>query len=244
MRKWILMISVVLAIAIAMIPKAIDSYRASSQESRALSEDNQKTDEFLKRLKDEKHSNILGALTWTLTHDYEDLERMEVVLLTSERYLNAVAEYEKGDSTELQRLGGIERFKDQLATWLDDSDQAIRSFAATMLGVSGDQAYAPQVAKLLVRKVQDPDRQYDRASAARALGLIQAKEFGKDLVPMLASSNKSDRTGALDGLAWMGDKEHAPAVAKLLNDDDEDIRATAREALKVMGASELIKDEK
>ena len=42
----------------------------------------------------------------------------------------------------------------------------------------------------------------------------------------------------------MGDKAHAPAVAKLLNDADKDIRATAREALKVMGASELIKDEK
>jgi len=78
--------------------------------------------------------------------------------------------------------------------WLKDNDQAIRAFAATMLGISGDQSYSPLLAKLLVRKEQNADDLiYDRGRAALALGLLQAKEYGKDLVTMLSSANEYDR---------------------------------------------------
>ena len=170
---------------------------------------------------------------------------MEEVLNTLQRYLSALEKYEQGDTSTLKQIGEIKQLKDQLAIWLDDSDQAIRAFAATMLGISADQTYAPQLAKLLVRKDQKSDLLiYDRGAAARALGLLQAKEYGKALVTLLSSTNEYDRGGAVQGLGWMGDKEYAKAVAQLLDDKDENIREAAKQALEMMGASELIKDKK
>jgi HEAT repeat protein len=237
-----ILIAFIFAIVITLLP--IPTHTSTLQ-TRTSSDDAQKTDEFIRRLKDEKLADILTGSLWTLTHDYNDYKHMEEVLLASQRNLEALEKYERGDSSSLKQLGGVKQFKGQLAIWLDDRDQAVRAFAATLLGVSGDKAYAPQLAKLLVRRKGDSDWQiYDRGSAARALGLFQAKEFGKDLVNMLSSSNKNDRLGALHGLAWMGDKEHAQAVAKLQDHDNEGIRETARQALIMLGASELLKGKK
>jgi HEAT repeat protein len=114
-----------------------------------------------------------------------------------------------------------------------------------MLGVSGDQAYSPQLAKLLARKEKSADEIiYDRGRAALALGLLQAKEYGKDLVKMISSTNEYDRAGAAMGLGWMGDRENASAVAQLLKDKDELVREAAKQSLEMMGASDLIKDKK
>ena len=182
---------------------------------------------------------------WTLIHDYKDHKHLEAVLNTWQRYMEALAKYEQGDGSSLDQLGGVKQLKDQLAIWLNDNEQAIRAFAATILGISGDQRYARQIAELLVRKEKNPDNLvYDRGRAALALGLLQAKEYGKDLVKMLASKNDYDRSGAVQGLGWMGDKAHAKAVAQLLNDKDQDIREAAKQALEMMRATELSKEKK
>src|SRR5262245_13493151 len=245
MRNEILIISLIFAVASTALPSPIALYSIFSQGSLLQSEATRETNEFIKRLKDEKFRDIFGGSTWTLIHDYKDHKHMDEVLDTLQRYMEALAKYEQGDGSSLKQLGGIKQLKDKLAMWLEDKDQAIRAFAATMLGISGDQAYSPLLAKLLVRKEQNADDLvYDRGRAALALGLLQAKEYGKDLVTMLSSTNEYDRAGAVQGLGWMGDKENAKAVAQLLKDKDEGLREAARQSLEMMGASDLIKEKK
>jgi len=245
MRNKILIISLIFAVASAAMSIPIALYSIFSRGSLQQSQTTRETNEFIKRLKDEKFRSIYGGSAWTLTHDYKDYKHMDDVLGTLQRYMEALAKYEQGDDSSLKQLGGIKQLKDQLAVWLEDNDQAIRAFAATMLGVSGDQAYSPLLARLLVRNEQNADDIiYDRGRAALALGLLQAKEYGKDLVTMLSSTNEYDRAGAVQGLGWMGDKENAKAVAPLLKDKDELVREAAKQSLEMMGASDLIKDKK
>src|SRR5262249_26290091 len=215
--------------------RPINPYRPLFQASPPQAQNTQTTDQFLKRLEDKNFSEIMGGATWTLIHDYKDYKHIEEVLNTMQGYTEGLASYEQGDDSSLRRLGGIKKLKDQLAIWLEDSEQAVRAFGATMLGVSGDQAYSSQLAKLLERKEDNPDELvYDRGRAALALGLLQAKEHGKALVTMLSSKNEYDRAGALQGLGWMGDKEHSEAVAQLLNDKDENVRESAKVALEML----------
>jgi HEAT repeat protein len=244
MRNNILIISLIFAVGITAMSIPIALHSIFPQGGLQQPQTTRETDEFIKRLKDEKFRDIHGGSVWTLTHDYEDHTHMEEALDTLQRYMEALAKYERGDGSSLKRLGGGKQLKDQLAKWLEDNDQAIRAFAATMLGISGDQSYSPPLAKLLVRKEQNAgDIIYDRGRAALALGLLQAKEYGKDLVTMLSSTNEYDRLGAAQGLGWMGDKENAKAVAQLLKDKDERVREAARQSLEMMGARDLIKDK-
>src|SRR5262249_6046948 len=245
MKNEILIISLIFAVASTAMSIPIAFYSIFSHGSLQQSQTTPETDEFIKRLRDEKFRYIFEGSTWTLIHDYKDYKHMDEVLGTLQRYMEALAKYEQGDGSSLKQFGGIKQLKDQLAMWLEDNDQAIRAFAATMLGISGDQAYSPLLAKLLVRKEQNADELiYDRGQAALALGLLQAKEYGKDLVTMLSSTNEYDRAGAAQGLGWMGDKENAKAVAQLLKDKDERVREAAKRSLEMMGASDLIKDKK
>lgn len=206
----------------------------------------QDADEFLNRWKDPKHWNLFTSATWTLTHDYSDFKHMEEVLKTVQSYFEALGKYEQGDHSLLDQMGGVKAFKDKLSGWLNDDDQAVRAYAAVMLGISGDKLYAPQLANLLKeRKYKDTDLlHYDRGRAAMALGLVGANEYIPNLVILLKSSNEYDRAGATYGLGLLKAKAHAKAVAKLLNDKAESVREAAKESLEMMGAAELIKGKK
>ena len=222
---------------------------ANAKESRPTDvqeSQTQEADEFLNRWKDQKNRNLFESATWTLTHDYSELKHMQEVLKTVQTYFEALGKYEKGDRSSLDQMGGVKSFKGKLAGLLNDDDQAIRAFAAVMLGISGDKSYAPQLANLLKeRKYKDSDLlYYDRGRAAMALGLIGAKEYVPNLVALLNSSNEYDRAGAAYGLGFLKAKEQANAVARLLNDEDESVREAAKESLEMMGAVELIKNKK
>jgi len=211
------------------------------QESRA-----QDVNEFLNRWKDQRHRNLFESATWTLTHDYSDSKRVDEVLKSVQSYFEALGKYEKGDHSSLDQMGGLKAFKDKLSGWLSDDDQAVRAFAAVMLGISGDKSYVPQLANLLKeRKYKDSDLlHYDRGRAAMALGLVGAQEYIPNLVTLLDSSNEYDRSGAAYGLGFLKVKDQAMAIAKLLNDEDENVREAAKESLEMMGAAEFIKDKK
>jgi len=206
----------------------------------------QDVDEFLSRWKDQRHTNLLANATWTLTHNYSDSKRVGEVLDTVKSYFEAFEKYERGDRSSLAQMGGVKAFKDKLAGWLDDDDQAVRAFAAVMLGISGDNSYAPQLANLLKgREYKHSDRlHYDRGRAATALGVVGAKEYIPALVALLNSSNQFDRSGAAYGLGFLKAKDQAQAIAELLNDKDERVRTAAKESLELMGAGELIKDKR
>ena len=199
--------------------------------------------DFLNRLKQQRHLNLLQSATWTLIHDYRDSKQMDEVLKFVQSFMEALDAYEKGNPAGLSKFGGLKRFKDQMAVWLDHNDQAIRAYAATMLGISGDRAYARQLANLLKRRkyVRDDLIQYDRGRAAMALGLVGAKEYTSSLARLLSSKESYDRAGAAYGLGFLAARAHAHAIAKLQDDKDESVREAAKEALEMMGARYLIK---
>jgi hypothetical protein len=191
---------------------------------------------FLKRWRDKRFKNILDSALWTLIHDYSDLKHVERVLDTVQRFFAAIDKYEKGNRSSLDRIGGIKTFKSKSVEWLNDNEQAVRAFAAAMLGVFGDRTYAPQLVHLMTKSGdKDEDVIYDRGRAAMALGMIGAREYIPNLVSLLSSSNEFDRIGAAYGLGWLAAKDQAEAVAKLLHDEDENVREAAKESLKMMG---------
>lgn len=199
--------------------------------------------DFLNRLKQERHINLVQGATWTLIHDYRDYKRVEEVMSFVQKFLQALDEYAKGNAAPLSQLGGLKPFKDQLAELLTDNEQCVRAYAAVMLGICGDRAYTKQLANVLKpRKLrQDELIEYDRGRAAMALGMVGATEYTNTLVRLLRSKNEYDRVGAAYGLGFLKAKAHAPAIAKLLDDEDEAVREVAKESLEMMGAEELLK---
>jgi len=201
----------------------VDCQNKPQTSSQQLSsKQSQDVDVFIVRLKKPEHINILQGAMWTVTHDYADFKHMQEVLKSFQTYFEAVAKYEKGDNSSLAQMGGIKSFKDKLSLWLSDDDQAIRAFAAVILGISGDKAYAPQVANLLKeRKYKDDDLIfYDRGRAATALGLMGAKEFLPEIALLLQSKNEHDRSGAITALGYFDAKEYAKEVAGLLTNKE------------------------
>ncbi|HJQ67804.1 MAG TPA: HEAT repeat domain-containing protein [Blastocatellia bacterium] len=169
------------------------------------------TEFFIKRWTDEKYKDYMDRATWAFIHDYSDKENVDQTLETMTSYFEALDKYQKGDPAPLKQLGGVKAFKDKFAALLSHRDQSARGFAAIVLGICGDRAYAPRIAKLAATRRQKRDyRDYDRGLAAIALGFLEAKE-------------------------------HAKTVALLLKDKNPDIRNAATESLKLMGATELIK---
>jgi hypothetical protein len=206
----------------------------------------QPAEEFLNRFKDQRHLKLLEGATWTLTHNFSDFEHMETVLKTVQAYFEALGEYEKGERRALAQLGGIGVLKDKLAGWLNEEDQAIRAFAALVLGIGGDPSYAPQLAEALKeRNYQESDRiHYDRGRIALALGLLGVTTYTANLAALLSSPNEYDRAGAAYGLGFLGAKEQARAVAKLLKDKKESVREAAKEALALLGATGMQESRK
>ena len=96
---------------------------------------------FIERFKKPEHINLLQGALWTLTHlIFDDFKHMQEVLKTFQNYFEAIGKYEAGDRAALENLGGVKGFKDKLAQWLNDEDQAVRAFATAMLGISGDRS--------------------------------------------------------------------------------------------------------
>lgn len=199
-------------------------------------ETSREPNDFFKRLNTPRFANYYASASWTLTHDYSDSKRVDEVLKTVKEYFSAFEKNERGDRTELDRLGGVKSFKDKLAVWLNDDDQAIRAFAAVLLGISGDKSYALQLANLLKeRKYKERDYiHYDKARAAMALGMIGATEFTEQLAEMLKSKESYDRAGAAIGLGYLRAKSKIEAIKKLTTDKDEEVRKAAQESLMLM----------
>ncbi len=174
---------------------------------------------FVARFKQLEHLNVLQGAMWTVTHDYADFKKMSEKLKTFQTVFEAVGQYESGDPKPLAQVGGVKAFKETLSVWLRDDDQAIRSFAAVLIGISGDKAFAPQLATLIKEREGGDDEMmvYDRGRAAFAIGLLGAAEYTPLLVAQLESKNQYDRSGAMSALARFNATEYAPRIAKLLN---------------------------
>ena len=196
-----------------------NTQNASPQTAQTQVQDNAA---FIERFKKPEHLNLLQGALWTLTHDYDDFKHMQEVLKTFQGYLEAIGKYETGDRAALESLGGVKGFKDKLAKWLIDEDQAVRAFAAAMLGISGDNSYAPQVANLLKDgkyKENDliilrPRQSGDGARNARR-ARISAADRGT-----AEKQKRIDRAGAIQALEYFSAKEYSKEIAGLLTNKD------------------------
>ncbi len=178
--------------------------------------------DFIQQFKKPENLNILQGALWTLTHDYADAKQMKEVLGVFQSYFEALAKYENKDITSLEKLGGINSFKDKSAEWLKYEDQAIRAFAAVFLGISGDKKYAPQIAVLLKERKyeKEPLIIYDRGRAAMSLGLLGANNYLPEILRLLKSKNQFDRQGAIYALGYFGAKEYSKDVAAILTNKE------------------------
>ena len=241
--KHLTIISLLLSIATFSILASGQTVRPKTSQ-QSVGKQSQEVDEFIKRFGVQEHRNLLDGALWTLTHDYSEFKQMEEVLKTFQSYFEALSKYEQGDSSSIEKIGGIKAFKNKLAEWLKDDDQSIRAFAAVVLGISGDKSFAPQLAELLKeRKIKENDIRYDRGRAAMALGLVGAKEYTSSLAKLLKSSDEYDRVGAAYGLGFLKARKQSKAVAILLN-DEESVREAAKESLTMMKATNLVKEKK
>ena len=73
--------------------------------SQSAPEQSQQTDEFIKRLKDERALGLMESATWTLIHDYSNKSRIDEVLDTMKSYFEAIEKYERGDRSSLEQMG-------------------------------------------------------------------------------------------------------------------------------------------
>lgn len=178
--------------------------------------------DLIQRFQKPENVNILQGALWTLTHDYADLKHTQEVLQTFQNYFEAFSKYQSNDATSLEKLGGINSFKEKFSALLKDEDQAVRAFAAVILGISGDKNYAPQVAELLKERKdeKDPLIIYDRGRAAMSLGLLGEKEYLPQLISLLQSKNQFDRQGAISALIYFGAKEYSKDVAAILTNKE------------------------
>jgi hypothetical protein len=200
-------------------------------------------DEFIKRMAGPGAMNLQQSALRTLSTDYSDFDKVDAVMKQGSAFLGALGRYEKGDPTSLEEYGGVTAFKEKCAGWLKDDEQSIRAYAAVMLGIGGDPAFAARLSEVLnPRQYQKRDSvQYDRGRAAIALGMIGAVEYKAQLAKMLTSGEYNDRQGGALGLGFLKAKEYASDVAKLQDDKEPNVRNDARAALRLMGADELIR---
>lgn len=176
------------------------------------------TDFLIARFEKPDHVNRLQSAMWTVTHDYKDFKKMSEKLEYFQAFLEALGKYQQGEKGTLDKLGGVIRFKDTLGTWLNDDDQAIRAFAAVLIGISGDKRLAPQLWSFLERRKPKPDELvvYDRSVALTALGLLNDVDSKERIAAYISSKDDHDHYGAINALAYLKATEYAPRIAKLL----------------------------
>lgn len=169
-------------------------------------------DELFKRFNQPGTFDLLAGRMWSLTHGGDSTKVQEILNLLT------VLDPRSGRRPAIT----AREFKNRIAAFLESDDDQVAGFAATLLAITGDLSFAPQIAKLLDKKdpPEDPERYVhditSRASAAYALSLMGAKEYVPKVALMLKSKNDYDRAGAATALGQFKAKEYAKDIAELL----------------------------
>jgi HEAT repeat protein len=196
-------------------------------------------DQFLLRWKDPAHRELLMVAGSALRSETEP-ERIDAVRQTVASFQMALDDYEDGDPRALTAFGGVKKFKTTVAGWLVDKNESVRSYAALLLGVCGDRAYAGRIGRLLNARTATADEPLptDRGNAATALGLMNAGRYKPVLITLLSSANEYDRAGAVYGLGYLKAKDQELAIGRLLYDKNDVVRDAAEKALAIISGSE------
>lgn len=130
----------------------------------------------------------------------------------------------------LKTVGGREAVG-VMARLLDSGDSNLRMVAAQQLGESGDATAAPRLAA----RVMDRDEVVACAAIA-ALAELEAKSQTDTLITCLADPRWRVRSAAAKALGELDESRAAPALMKLIDDEDPFVVRTALDAMKRLGA--------
>lgn len=170
-----------------------------------------------------KYAGVFASNMWTLTHTYKSKAEVDNVMSFLQKFFAAL---QSNDKAQLQEIGGAKGFKDKFSEFLKSKDDTVKGFAAIVLGIAGDQAYAPPIAVFLDERDKSFTEQFVyplvvyRGQAATALGIMGAKEYTPKIALLLKSRNDYDRSGAISALSYLGAKEYSKEVANLLTNKD------------------------
>jgi serine/threonine protein kinase len=115
---------------------------------------------------------------------------------------------------------------EELNEALDTGDYVTARFAARALGLLGGE----QIAPILIALIGCEDV-FVACEAVLALGQMKCREAVEPLLSLLRSPNGNLRFAAVEALGHIGDPRAREALADLLADEDEGIRAKVRWAL-------------
>lgn len=179
--------------------------------------------EDLKQRFSVKYAGVFASSLWTLTHDYKSKAEVDNVMNFLQKFFTAL---QSNDKAQLQEIGGAKGFKDKFLEFLKSEDDAVKGFAAIVLGIVGDSVYAPPIAVFL----DERDKSFTeksvyplviyRGQAATALGIMGAKEYTPKIALLLKSQNDYDRSGAISALSYLGAKEYSKEIVSLLTNKD------------------------
>jgi HEAT repeat protein len=208
-----------LACVALLLPIFATAVANAQNSTRNEPDQNKEWAQLVHRYNEPSSVNLMSSGTWTLIHAAESKAEVKGLLDLLTHLSDPIPTQ---DQSFVNELGGARGFKEKLAVFLTSKDDVVAGFAATMLGIAGDIAYAPAIAKLLDKT--DPPDESERSSeiisrgrAAVALSLLGAKEYVPKLVAMLQSSNMYDRSGAALALGQLHATEHAKEVAAILS---------------------------
>src|SRR6266849_4864902 len=128
------------------------------------------------------YSEFISGQLWSLIHTYESEAEMKQSLKLFESVSVALA---SNNPSSIRKFDGPMGFKSQLLQFMKSKDDTVSGFAATILAITGDLNYAPQIAGLLKRKDRIPEDNYSpitaRGRAAVALSLLGAKQYTEQI---------------------------------------------------------------
>ena len=175
-------------------------------------QERQEWEQLIQRFNQPRTFDLLAGRMWSLTHGGDSKKVQEILNLFM------VLDPRSGRRPAIT----AREFKNRIAAFLESDDDHVAGFAATLLAVTGDLSFAPQIAKLLDKKdpPEEPERFVhditSRGSAAYALSLLGAREYVPKVALMLKSKNDYDRAGAASALAEFKATEYANDIAELL----------------------------
>ena len=179
----------------------------------------QEVEQLAQRFQNPQSINLITSQMWALTHAGRLKNEVDESMGLLVSFLDKASKNEDA--------GSAKEFKSKMAAFLNSKDDIVAGFAATVLGISGDLSYAPQIAKLLDKEEPPADQTQpitSRGRSAVALSLMGAREYIPKLVLMLKSQNDYDRMGAAVALGQFRAKEYANEVASLLRLENRELR--------------------
>jgi HEAT repeat protein len=239
--------SVVLGILLAVTPLSFAGQRTPKSKKANITSASLAEQESWNNMKLRlaQYDNFLSGNLWSLIHSYSSKDEMERSLKLFESIALTLTQK---DPASIRKFDGPDGFKSQLVQMMNSSDDTVSGFAASLLAVIGDLKYAPQIAALLDRQIEQSTDSHPttaRGRAAIALGLLGAKQYTEQIAALLRSRNDYDRAGSATALGYLKATEHARDVVELMLSDDPDFHddESPVESLVEMGVAAQYKSE-